>query len=128
MLVYILWRKLFSLLNSLATFLLGFMLSFNGFSKWPNGDIGFSIRKVNTSWVQKKWGASVMQLDPNTWILEYRQSLILENSRLFSVTMELLKSCILSGIRRMNEKLCLFSSIWNQYRRFTAREHLQIPT
>ncbi|XP_044485252.1 uncharacterized protein LOC123210830 [Mangifera indica] len=97
-------------------------------TEWPNGDIGFSIRKVNTSWVQKKWGASVMQLDPNTWILEYRQSLILENSRLFSVTMELLKSCILSGIRRMNEKLCLFSSIWNQYRRFTAREHLQIPT
>ncbi|KAJ0093430.1 hypothetical protein Patl1_25349 [Pistacia atlantica] len=97
-------------------------------TEWPDGEVSFSIRKANTSWMLKKWGASVMQLDPNTWILEYRQSSILDNSRLFSATMELLKYGISRWIRKMNEELCLFSAFQNQYRRFMAREHVKIPT
>ncbi|KAJ0035317.1 hypothetical protein Pint_24801 [Pistacia integerrima] len=98
-------------------------------TEWPDGEVRFSIRKANTSWMLEKWGASVMQLDPNTWILEYRQSSILDNSRLFSATMELLKYRISRWIRKMNEELCLFSAFKNQYRRlFMAREYVKIPT
>ncbi|KAJ0034960.1 hypothetical protein Pint_24795 [Pistacia integerrima] len=98
-------------------------------TEWPDGEVRFSIRKANTSWMLEKWGASVMQLDPNTWILEYRQSSILDNSGLFSATMELLKYRISRWIRKMNEELCLFSAFKNQYRRlFMAREHVKIPT
>ncbi|KAH9764952.1 C-8 sterol isomerase [Citrus sinensis] len=72
-------------------------------TEWSNGKAGYSIRKENTSWVHKKWGASVMQLDPNTWILEYRRNSILENTRLFSTALDFLKH------RMSGAKMRLFS-------------------
>ncbi|XP_044500653.1 uncharacterized protein LOC123221802 [Mangifera indica] len=97
-------------------------------TEWPNGQFGFSIRKANTSWVHKKWGSSVIQLEPKTWILEYKQSSILDNSRLLSAALELLRYSISRVIRRTNEELYLFSAFQNQYKSFLVREHFKIPT
>ncbi|KAL5782636.1 hypothetical protein ACOSP7_007665 [Xanthoceras sorbifolium] len=97
-------------------------------TEWSNGKIGFSIRKANNSWVHKKWGASVMQLDPNTWILEYRLSSILDNSRLLSAALELLNYRISRLVRTMNGDLWQFSAFQEQYKRFMAKEPIKIPT
>ncbi|KAE8688424.1 UDP-glucose:flavonoid 7-O-glucosyltransferase [Hibiscus syriacus] len=60
-------------------------------TEWSNGKHGFVTRKANASWEQSKWGASVVQLDPKTWIIEYQRCSILEHPRLISATLELLK-------------------------------------
>ncbi|XVE84648.1 hypothetical protein DITRI_Ditri17bG0029700 [Diplodiscus trichospermus] len=97
-------------------------------TEWSNGKIGFVTRKANASWVQRKWGASAIQLDPNTWIMEYRRSSLLENPRLFSATLELLKYRLTTMVRKMTEELWLFSAFENQYNEFAGNEQLTIPT
>ncbi|XWS22318.1 hypothetical protein CRYUN_Cryun29cG0023500 [Craigia yunnanensis] len=97
-------------------------------TEWSNGKIGFVTRKANASWVQRKWGTSVIQLDPNTWIMEYQRSSLLENPRLFSATMELLKYRLTTMVRKMTEEFCLFSAFENQYNEFVGNEQLKIPT
>ncbi|XP_022734173.1 uncharacterized protein LOC111287757 [Durio zibethinus] len=97
-------------------------------TEWSNGRIGFVTRIANASWVQRKWGASVIQLDPNTWIIEYRQSSFLENPRLFSATMELLKYGLTTMVRKMTEELLLLSVFENQYNEFAGNEQGKIPT
>ncbi|GLU08886.1 hypothetical protein SLE2022_257700 [Rubroshorea leprosula] len=105
-----------------------FTIISGGVIEWLDGNVGFSTRKANASWLQGKWGASVVQLDPNTWILEYRQSLIMENSRLFSVAFDLLKHRVSRLVRRMNEEFWLFSALEYQISGFAAKEHLKTPT
>ncbi|XVF28988.1 hypothetical protein REPUB_Repub15cG0080800 [Reevesia pubescens] len=97
-------------------------------TEWSNGKVGFVTRKANASWVQRKWGASVIQLDPNTWIIEYRQSSILEKPRLISATLELLKYKLTRTIRKMSEEFWLFSAFESQYSEFAGKEQLKIPT
>ncbi|KAM7279948.1 hypothetical protein ACFE04_007082 [Oxalis oulophora] len=60
-------------------------------TEWPEGKMGYLIRKTNSSWVNEKWGASAVQLDPNTWVLEYQRSFILEKKKLYSLLLEFLK-------------------------------------
>ncbi|KAJ7980022.1 ERG2/sigma1 receptor-like [Quillaja saponaria] len=60
-------------------------------TEWPDGQVGYVIRKANTSWVHQKWDASVVQLDANTWIIEYQRSSILDNSRLYSAAIQFMK-------------------------------------
>ena len=96
--------------------------------QWSNGKIGFVTRKPNASWVQRKWGASVIQMDPNTWIIEYRRSSILENPRLISATLKLLKSMLTRMVRKMSEEFWLFSAFDKQYIEFAGKEQLKIPT
>lgn len=97
-------------------------------TEWLVGNAGFSTRKENASWVQEKWGASVAQLDPNTWVLEHRQSLFLKNSRLFSVAFELLKHRVSRLVRRMNEEIWLFSVLENKISEFAGKQHFKMPT
>ena len=78
--------------------------------------------------MHRKWGTSVIQLDPNTWIMEYRRSSLLENPRLFSATMELLKYRLTTMVRKMTEEFWLFSAFENQYNEFAGNEQLKIPT
>ncbi|KAK1592870.1 hypothetical protein Q3G72_031779 [Acer saccharum] len=96
-------------------------------TEWSNGKVGFSIRRANTSWVHKKWSSSVMQLDNNTWILEYRQSKILDSSKLLSAALELLNYRISRLARTMNEEHWLFSAFQDQYKTFMAKEPINIP-
>ncbi|MBA0812908.1 hypothetical protein Gohar_026827 [Gossypium harknessii] len=100
-------------------------------TEWSNGRNGFIItRKANASWVQSKWGASVIQMDPNTWIFEYRRSWILDNPRLISATLlELLKDRLTKMVKKMSEEFLLFFVFDNQFIEFSRNEdQLMIPT
>lgn len=105
-----------------------FFFLFISVRKWSDGNIGYSIRKANTSWVHRKWATSVVQLDPNTWVLEYGRSSILDDSGLFSAMSELFKYRISRVSKRMNQVFCLFSAFQDEYSEFTAKNHIQIPT
>ncbi|GMI70023.1 hypothetical protein like AT1G05440 [Hibiscus trionum] len=76
-------------------------------TEWSNGNHGFLTRKANTSWEQSKWGASVVQLDPDTWVFEYQRSSILDNPRLSSSILELLKYRLTKIVKKMSEQLLL---------------------
>lgn len=115
--------------NSYSVYFFLCLFSSPAFLKWSNGKVGFLTRKANTSWLHKKWGASAIQLDPNTWILEYRQSSVLENSRLLSAAFELLKYRMSRFLRRMNEEFLVFSGLQYQHRRSVAgSDNVRIPT
>ncbi|XVF84539.1 hypothetical protein PTKIN_Ptkin17bG0045000 [Pterospermum kingtungense] len=94
-------------------------------TEWSNGNMRFVTRKATASWVQRKWGSSVIQLDPNTWIIEYQRSSLLENPRLFSAALEVLKFRLTSVVKKMSEE---FSAFENQYSGFAGNEHIKIPT
>ncbi|KAE8077059.1 hypothetical protein FH972_015664 [Carpinus fangiana] len=98
-------------------------------TEWSDGKVGFLIRKANTSWVHQKWGASVVQLNPGTWVLEYRRSSILDNSRLLSAAAEFVKYRISKMVGRVKQEFWLFSaSENNQFSEFTATYATKIPT
>jgi hypothetical protein len=79
--------------------------------------------------VHQKWGASVVQLNPNTWVLEYRRSSILDNSRLFSAAIEFLKYRISKMAGKVKQEFWLFSAFENnQFSEFTAKYDMKIPT
>ncbi|KAL5070081.1 hypothetical protein RYX36_020968 [Vicia faba] len=78
-------------------------------TEWKDGQVSYLIRKANTSWIQQEWGASVVQLDPNTWILEYQKSSIVDGKGLFSAALELLKYRISRNIGKMKKNLWLFA-------------------
>ncbi|KAM3356316.1 hypothetical protein P3S68_023030 [Capsicum galapagoense] len=94
---------------------------------WSNGGIGYSIRKANSSWTQQKWSASPVQLDPNTWILEYSRSPLTENGKLVSAVLEFLKFRLRRKVQKLKQEFWLPSSFTSQYSDFTG-ERLQIPT
>ncbi|XXG67982.1 hypothetical protein AAC387_Pa06g1195 [Persea americana] len=60
-------------------------------TEWSEGKMRFSVHKSNSSWMHQKWSASALQLDPNTWVLEYRQNAFLQNSKPCKVAVELLR-------------------------------------
>ncbi|KAJ4954735.1 hypothetical protein NE237_011518 [Protea cynaroides] len=84
-------------------------------TEWSDGRLGFSIRKANSSWVQTRWSASAVQMDSNTWILEYRSSLVLENSRLFSAAFEFLKFRMSRTIKEMKKQFWLLPAFFHHY-------------
>ncbi|CAK7327072.1 unnamed protein product [Dovyalis caffra] len=98
-------------------------------TEWSDGKIGSSIRKVNTSWVHRNWAASAVQLDPNTWILEYERSLILDSSTLVSAVAEIFKYRMSRAMKSMNPVFWLFSDFDHQYSVFRAKDRAKIiPT
>ncbi|KAK7861108.1 hypothetical protein CFP56_024207 [Quercus suber] len=97
--------------------------------EWSDGSVGYTIRKGNTSWVHRKWGASVVQLNPNTWVLEYQRSSILDNSRLSTAAIEFLKYRISKKVGKVKKGFWLFSAFKNnQFSQFTAKYDTKIPT
>ncbi|KAI4317856.1 hypothetical protein L6164_025687 [Bauhinia variegata] len=99
-------------------------------TEWSGGSIGYSIRKANTntSWVQPKWGASLVQLDPNTWILEYRRSSICDNSRLHSAALEFLKHKVSRVAARLKVSWLFAPFEDYQYSRLTVNYGAKVPT
>ncbi|XP_010259071.1 PREDICTED: sigma non-opioid intracellular receptor 1 [Nelumbo nucifera] len=96
-------------------------------TEWSEGKFGFSVGKTNSSWVQKRWSASVVQLDPNTWVLEYRQSTMLENPRLILSVLEFVKFGISRTIREMKHQFWMLPSFSHHYRN-TAGDNCSRPT
>ncbi|XP_061376196.1 uncharacterized protein LOC133318220 [Gastrolobium bilobum] len=98
-------------------------------TEWNGGQVGYLIRKANTSWVQPKWGASVVQLDPNTWVLEYRRSSIFDGTSLYSAALEFLKHRISKIIGRVKKDFWFLAAFEdNQHKWFTANNRHKIPT
>lgn len=56
-----------------------------------------------------------MQLDPNTWILEYRQRSIMENTRLVSAAMQFLKFRLVREFKKMQQDFWLLSAFGSRY-------------
>ncbi|XP_031379569.1 uncharacterized protein LOC116194813 isoform X2 [Punica granatum] len=73
-------------------------------TEWSGGNTGYKVRKANSLWVLRKWGASIVQLDRNTVILEYRRSSILDNHGIFSALSKLLKYHISGLAKRIKKK------------------------
>ncbi|KAF3457123.1 hypothetical protein FNV43_RR01780 [Rhamnella rubrinervis] len=98
-------------------------------TEWSDGKVGYVTRKANTSWVQQKWGASAVQLDPNTWLLEYRRSSIFDNPRLVSSTLTFSKYKMERMVGKMKEELWLFSAFKNnKHCHFTKKCDIKVPT
>ncbi|KAA8527619.1 hypothetical protein F0562_034986 [Nyssa sinensis] len=96
-------------------------------TEWSDGKVKYSIRKANSSWAQERWSASVVQSDPNTWILEYRQSLVMENSRLLSAALEFLRFRLSRELKKMKQEVWMLSAFGRQYSDFTE-DSFKIPT
>ncbi|PSS33861.1 Sigma non-opioid intracellular receptor 1 like [Actinidia chinensis var. chinensis] len=92
-------------------------------TEWTDGKVSYSTRKANKSWVHQKWSSSVVQLDQNTWILEYKQARSVENSRMVSAALEFLKFRLLREVRRMKQQFWL----GNRYDGFTE-DSFKVPT
>lgn len=68
----------------------------------------------------------MVQLDRNTWILEYKRSSMTENARLLSAVLEFLKFRITRLLQKMNQEFWLFSI---KGRQFNGRaESFDVPT
>lgn len=106
------------------------MVLFSLCAKWTDGKVGYLIRKANTSWVHRKWGASVVQLNPDTWVLEYRRSSVLDDSRLFLAAVEFLKYRISKMVRSLKQEFWFFSHALrsNHFSQFTSKYDTKIPT
>lgn len=68
-----------------------------------------------------------MQMDPNTWILEYSQSPLTENGKLASAVLEFLKFRLGREVQKLKQEFWLSSSFTSQHSDFTT-QRLQIPT
>ncbi|XP_065863286.1 uncharacterized protein [Euphorbia lathyris] len=99
-------------------------------SEWSEGMIGFSNRKGNSTWIQKKWSSSVVQLDPSTWVLEYRRSSILDCSSLSSAIVEVFKQWIWRVMIRLKQETWFFFSVMEAgYNELEVKQHdVKIPT
>ncbi|XP_062108315.1 uncharacterized protein LOC133819159 [Humulus lupulus] len=98
-------------------------------TEWSDGKVGYVIRKANSSWAHQKWRSSAIQFDPNTWILEYRRSSILENPRLVSAALSILKYRVSRIVGQMKHDLWLFSAFESyQHHNFAAERAVQVPT
>lgn len=96
-------------------------------TEWSDGKVCYSTRKANNSWVHQKWSASAVQLDPNTWILEYTQARVVENSRIVSAMLQFLKFRLSRAFRRMKQEFWILSAFGNQYSGF-LEDNFKVPT
>lgn len=69
----------------------------------------------NSSWTQEKWSTSVVQFDPNTWILEYRRSFFVQNPKLVSAAVEFLRLRLTRQFKKMKQEFWLPSAFGDQY-------------
>ncbi|GFP84043.1 hypothetical protein PHJA_000547900 [Phtheirospermum japonicum] len=95
-------------------------------TEWSNGEAYYFIRTSNhSSWTQGKWNSSVVQLDPNTWILEYKRSFFLENAKLFSTALDFLKLRLTRKFGKLKQEFWMPLAFASRY---SARPSIPIPT
>ncbi|KAH6757108.1 hypothetical protein C2S53_002529 [Perilla frutescens var. hirtella] len=96
--------------------------------EWSNGDADYLVKKAdNSSWTREKWSTSVVHLDPNTWILEYRQSFLVHNPKLVSAAVEFLRFRLTSQFKRMKKEFWLASAFGDQHSD-NRQERIAAPT
>ncbi|XP_031098656.1 uncharacterized protein LOC116002629 [Ipomoea triloba] len=84
-------------------------------TEWKNGEFGYSVRGVNSSWTQGRWSSSAVQLDPNTWILEYSESPIRENAKLVSAAIEFLKFKLAREFEKLKMEFWSLSAFGSEF-------------
>ncbi|XP_028773526.1 uncharacterized protein LOC114730595 [Neltuma alba] len=98
-------------------------------TEWNAGQVGYLIRKANASWVQPKWGASVVQLDSSTWVLEYKRRFVFDSTRLYSAALEFFKHRISRMAGTVKKEFWLFAAFGDhQYTELTANYGTKMPT
>ncbi|KAI3980948.1 hypothetical protein MKX01_025513 [Papaver californicum] len=84
-------------------------------TEWPNGKLGYLVRNSNSStWSLRRMSASAVHLDSNTWVLEYRRSSILENSRLVFTAVEFLKMRLARVVAEIEQQFSVVPSSFVQ--------------
>ncbi|XP_020094586.1 uncharacterized protein LOC109714391 [Ananas comosus] len=62
-------------------------------TEWSDGKLMSTLRASNSSsWTYQKWSSAAVQLDPETWVLEYERSALFHGPRLIPSLWELLQS------------------------------------
>ncbi|KAJ8444250.1 hypothetical protein Cgig2_024576 [Carnegiea gigantea] len=97
-------------------------------TQWPEGNMVSMIRAANSTWVQQKWSASVVRFDPNTWIIEYRQSMFLENPGACLAALDFVKFGFSRLTIRMKQKFWGLQSMKNHLFASRSEAHSSIPT
>ncbi|KAI3469584.1 hypothetical protein Pfo_026247 [Paulownia fortunei] len=96
-------------------------------TEWSTEEANYLVRVANSSWAQGKWSSSVVQFDPNTWILEYRQSFLLDNARLVSTAVDFLKFRLTREFEKLKQEFWLPSAFGSRHSDFTGGS-IPIPT
>lgn len=65
----------------------------------------------------------MIQLDPNTWILEYGRSSILDDSNLVLSLLEFFKHRISRMVKKMKQV-----SLFSTFEFLTVKDHIKVPT
>ncbi|XP_072972107.1 uncharacterized protein [Typha angustifolia] len=100
-------------------------------TEWPDGKLMSTLRASNSSsWTYEKWSSAAVQLDPNTWVLEYERSALFQGPRMIPATWELLKlrfSKMAMKLKQMIWKLLLVHSFTGS-RYYSTEDKLTQPT
>ncbi|GER39198.1 sigma non-opioid intracellular receptor 1 [Striga asiatica] len=94
-------------------------------TEWNNSETYFVC--TNSSWTREKWSSSIVQLDPNTWILEYRRSFFLENSRIIPTAINFLKLGLMRKFEKLKQEFWLPLAFTSPYLDST-RGRILVPT
>ncbi|CAL9213821.1 unnamed protein product [Arabidopsis halleri] len=99
-------------------------------TEWTEGKFGYTMRETNTSWRKTKWSTSVLQLDSNTWVLEYSKSSVMDDSSsLLSLTMDLIKHMVFRAAKNVNrEVFWMFSASGSLYSEAESKASTMTPT
>ncbi|XP_010457634.1 PREDICTED: uncharacterized protein LOC104739081 isoform X1 [Camelina sativa] len=98
-------------------------------TEWTDGQFSYTTHETNTSWGKDKWSTSVLQLDPNTWVLEYSLSSVMDGSSLLSVTLDVLKHMMFQAAKNVNrEVFWMFSASGSLYREAETKASTMTPT
>jgi hypothetical protein len=74
--------------------------------QWSDGKVWPTVRASNgSSWSYRRRSAGAVQLEPETWVLEYQRSVLFEGTRLLPATVELLASRCSTVAKRARRKL-----------------------
>ncbi|CAM0876210.1 unnamed protein product [Alopecurus aequalis] len=75
-------------------------------TEWSDGKVWPTVRASNgTSWSYRRRAVGAVQLEPETWVLEYQRSVLFEGTRLLPATVELLASRCSTVVKRVRRKL-----------------------
>ncbi|XP_074307204.1 uncharacterized protein LOC141642323 [Silene latifolia] len=83
------------------------------FTEWPEGNMAYVVRDKNSTWILRKWGASVVKFDANTWIVEYKKSMFLDGSSILFDAVKFLNFRITKVAVRMRQHLWLLPDLSN---------------
>ncbi|KAJ3673283.1 hypothetical protein LUZ60_006657 [Juncus effusus] len=74
-------------------------------TEWSDGKLTSSLRASNcSSWHYGKWSYSAIQLEPNTWILEYKRSGIVQGPRFIPEICDLVRFKIANYVKRLRRE------------------------